>query len=58
MLDAELLLYTFFMDQRDLILEFIKRHQLTVIATVSPEGRPESAVIEFGQTDKLEIIFD
>lgn len=46
------------MDQRDLILEFIKRHQLTVIATVSPEGRPESAVIEFGQTDKLEIIFD
>jgi len=40
------------------ILEFINTQQLAVISTVSPEDGPQGAVIEFGQTDALEIIFD
>ena len=40
------------------ILEFISRERLAVIATVSPEGNPHGAVLEFGQTEELEIIFD
>jgi len=45
-------------DKKKLILDFIKRHKIGVISTVSPENRPEAAVIEFGETDNLELIFD
>ena len=40
------------------ILEFIKKHSLTVIATSSLNNEPEAAVIEFGETNDFEIIFD
>lgn len=40
------------------ILDFIKKHKLAVISTVSPDNKPESAVIEFGETDRLELVFD
>ncbi len=45
------------MDQRSIILEFIKKQDLAVIATVNLEGKPEDAVIGFGQTDDFELIF-
>lgn len=40
------------------VLEFIKKHKIAVISTVGPDNTPEAAVIEFGETDKLELIFD
>lgn len=43
---------------KQLVREFLRRHELTVIATVTPDGLPEAAVIEFGETDQLELIFD
>lgn len=48
------------MNQEDkrLIYEFIHDHQLTVLATVDKNNNPEAAVIEFGDTPDLEIIFD
>lgn len=44
------------MDKKN-ILEFIKKHKLAVLATVG-EVAPESSVLEFGETDDLEIILD
>ncbi|MDE2311547.1 MAG: pyridoxamine 5'-phosphate oxidase family protein [Patescibacteria group bacterium] len=45
-------------DKKKLILNFIKSQKLAVLATVNQKSGPEAAVIEFGQTDDLEIIFD
>lgn len=45
-------------DKKSLILDFVKKHTLAVISTVSAEGLPEAAVIEYGETDNLELIFD
>lgn len=44
--------------QKQTILDFIKRHNLAVISTVGANSRPESAVLEFGETEDLELIFD
>lgn len=46
------------MDNKKIILEFIKKQKLAVISTVGKDQKPESAVLEFGETDDLEIIFD
>ncbi len=46
------------MDKKKLILDFIKKHKICVISTVSAENKPQSAVLEFGETESLEIIFD
>lgn len=40
------------------LINYIKKQNLAVVATVSQEGKSESAVVEFGCNDKLEIIFD
>jgi uncharacterized protein YhbP (UPF0306 family) len=40
-----------------LVMEFIKKHTLAVIFTFG-EIAPESAVLEFAETDQLEILFD
>lgn len=40
------------------IFEFIKNHSLAVISTVNSQNEPESAVLEFGETENLELIFD
>lgn len=45
------------MDKKQTILEFIKRHDLGVIATTDSD-KPEAAVIEYGETENLELIFD
>ena len=29
-----------------------------VLSSITPDGRPQGAVVEFAETDKLEIIFD
>jgi uncharacterized pyridoxamine 5'-phosphate oxidase family protein len=43
---------------RRLILEFLKKHTLAVIATCHRNGMPEAAVIDFSVRDNLEIVFD
>lgn len=46
------------MHKKKLILDFIKQHTLAVISTVTPGRRPEAAILEFGETNNLELIFD
>jgi general stress protein 26 len=45
------------MDQKNLY-HFIRQHKLAVLATVSPEGAPQSAVVGFAVTPALELVFD
>lgn len=45
-------------DSQKLILEFLQRHTLAVIATSHPDGTPEAAVIDFSVRDNLELVFD
>lgn len=45
------------MNKQQIILNFIKKQKLAVISTVG-NNKPESAVLEFGETDELELIFD
>ncbi len=45
------------MDKRQIILDFIKRHDIGVVATMSSK-KPEAAVVEYGETENLELIFD
>lgn len=45
-------------EQNAVILSFIKRHKIGVIATADLKGNPEAAVVEFAETDNLELIFD
>ena len=46
------------MDKQQKILAFIQKHKLAVIATVNEHQLPEAAVVGFGVTEHLEIIFD
>lgn len=45
------------MNQKKAIHDFIKTHDLTVISTVGSDSVPESAVIRFAQTPRLELVF-
>lgn len=40
------------------IYDFIHGQKIAVLATVNKSGQPEAAVIQFGETENLEIIFD
>lgn len=40
-----------------LILEFLRKHTLAVIATCHRNGTPEAATIDFSVRDNLEIVF-
>jgi len=42
----------------EFIYQFIKQHRLAVIATNSPGGQPEAAVVGIAVTPALEIVFD
>jgi general stress protein 26 len=42
----------------DFVYRFIRQHQLAVISTVSPELKPEAALIGIAVSEKLELIFD
>lgn len=46
------------MNEKKFILDFIKKHMISVVSTVSPENMPEAAVVEFAETDNFELIFD
>jgi len=39
------------------ILDFVRKEKLGVVATISPEGNPEAAVMAVSQNDKLELFF-
>ncbi len=43
---------------KEFVYDFIKRHYLAVIATVTPLNEPEAAVMGIAVTHELEIIFD
>ena len=45
------------MDKKAFMLDFISQRGLATISTVDKNGKPEAAVIGFGQTENLEIIF-
>ena len=45
------------MDKKQFLYSFIADQGLVTIATIDPLGRPQSAVIGFGQSSTLEIIF-
>jgi ribosomal protein S18 acetylase RimI-like enzyme len=40
------------------VLTFLHRHRLAVQASVSPAGAPQAAVVGYGVSDRLEIVFD
>ncbi len=40
------------------LYRFIDQHRLTVLATVSPSGAPEAALMGFAVSEQLEIVFD
>jgi ribosomal protein S18 acetylase RimI-like enzyme/general stress protein 26 len=40
------------------ILTFLRGHRLAVQASVSPSGVPQAAVVGYGVSDRLEIVFD
>ena len=40
------------------LLQYLQRHRLGVVATTSPNGDPQSAVVGTAVTDQLEIVFD
>lgn len=46
------------MDQRRIVSDFVKKQKIAVLSTVNSQGKPESAVLEFGETDELELVFD
>lgn len=41
-----------------MILEFLRKHTLAVIATCHRNGTPEAATVDFSVRDNLEIVFD
>ncbi|MCA9325362.1 pyridoxamine 5'-phosphate oxidase family protein [Candidatus Saccharibacteria bacterium] len=40
------------------VLEFVKKHDLMMLATVDDNGKPEAAVVEFGEKDDFTIVID
>ena len=40
------------------LLRFLQKHRIAVVATNSPSGAPESAVVGIAVSDQLEIVFD
>jgi pyridoxine/pyridoxamine 5'-phosphate oxidase len=43
---------------RAALLAFLRKHRLGALSTVSPEGKPEAAVVGIAISDDLEIVFD
>jgi nitroimidazol reductase NimA-like FMN-containing flavoprotein (pyridoxamine 5'-phosphate oxidase superfamily) len=46
------------LEDKKFIYDFIRRQKIAVLATVNQSRQPEAAVVEFGETEDLEIIFD
>ncbi|MBI2580110.1 MAG: pyridoxamine 5'-phosphate oxidase family protein [Candidatus Aenigmarchaeota archaeon] len=45
------------MNKKKIIMDFIRKNDLAVVSTVNADGLPESAVVAYSETDKMEIIF-
>ncbi len=45
------------MNKPAFILDFIKRHELAVISTIHPDNTPQSAVVGFGESGDLKLVF-
>jgi PPOX class probable F420-dependent enzyme len=43
---------------RSELVEFLRRHRLAVQASTAADGGPQAAVVGFGVSDELEIVFD
>jgi pyridoxine/pyridoxamine 5'-phosphate oxidase len=43
---------------RATLLQFLERHRLAVVSTISPEATPQAAVVGYAITSAHEIIFD
>ena len=43
---------------RKIALDFITQQKIMTLSTVSTHGAPESAVVKFAETDRLELIFE
>lgn len=43
---------------RDSLLSFARAHRWATVATVSPSGEPQAALVRFVVTDAFEVIFD
>lgn len=43
---------------RPQLLEFLRKHRLGVLSSVSSSGEPEAAVVGIAVTDRLELVFD
>ena len=46
------------MDKKKFLYAYVNKRMLAVLATIGPDQVPEAAVMEFGQTKNLELIFD
>lgn len=44
-------------EKRQSVLDFIRQQGLLVLSTTYDNGKPQAAVIGFGETDNLELIF-
>ncbi|HUA13468.1 MAG TPA: pyridoxamine 5'-phosphate oxidase family protein [Candidatus Sulfotelmatobacter sp.] len=45
------------MGTKEDLFAFLNSHMLAVVSTVDPSGAPEAAVVGFGQTKDLELVF-
>jgi len=43
---------------RDELLRFLREHKLVVVSSVAPGGAPQAAVVGYGVSDTLELVFD
>jgi pyridoxine/pyridoxamine 5'-phosphate oxidase len=43
---------------REDLVRFLQKHKLGVVATSSPSGEPQAAIVGIAVTDDLEIVFD
>jgi pyridoxine/pyridoxamine 5'-phosphate oxidase len=43
---------------KEFIYTFIKQHALAVVSTISPDQKPEAALVGFAVSEDLEIVFD
>ncbi len=44
-------------ENKQKILNFIKNKKLAVVSTIHGDGKPESALVSFSETENLELIF-
>lgn len=43
---------------REELLRFLREHKLVVLSSVGPEGAPQAALVGYGVSDTLELVFD